>query len=359
MITVLVGTRPELIKMAPVLRKLVEKKIQHIFIHSNQHYSFEMDQQIINDLKLKKPDFHLKVGSGSHAVQTGKIMEGVEKICQDLKPEILLVHGDTNTTLAGALAAKKLQIKVGHIEAGLRSFDYKMPEEINRILVDRISDILFAPTITAKQNLLKEGVSEDKIFVTGNTVVDALYDHIKLANKSKILKKLKIRQNEYIILTAHRGENVDAANNLKKLIKLIDYASKKLNSAVVWPIHPRTKHNLQKLNLIKKGKNVIIIEPVGYIDMLALLSNAKLILTDSGGLQEEAYILKKPLMTLRDSTERPETLSANFLIHLDTKKFDRAIKKYDENKVRWNDDLGNGHSSDIIVDKLVSFLNHE
>ena len=352
MIAVLAGTRPEIIKLAPILRRLKENKVTHIFIHSNQHYSYEMDAAILKDLKLKKPDYNLNVGSASHATQTGKIMEGVETICLKHKPFVILVHGDTNTTLGGALAAKKLHIKVGHIEAGLRSFDYRMPEEINRILVDRISDILFAPTKIAQQNLLNEGISKNQIIITGNTVVDALYDHIKLSEKSKILDFLSIKPDQYILVTAHRAENVDSKPRLTKLIRLLEHAAIKLKRKIIFPIHPRTKTKLSEFNILT-SKNILYIQPVGYIDMLSLLNNAHLIMTDSGGIQEEAYVLKKALITLRDSTERPETLTANFIIDSSIKKFDDALKSYDNGTVYWNNSFGDGLASEIIVKKLL------
>ncbi len=352
MILVLVGTRPELIKVAPILRKLQEAKIPHLFVHSNQHYSYNMDKKIMKDLGLQLPDYNLNVGSSSHAIQTAKIMEGVEKICIQHKPEIILVHGDTNTTLAGALAAKKLHIKVGHIEAGLRSFDYRMPEEINRILVDRISDILFSPTQTAKQNLLNEGMDENKIIITGNTVVDALYEHIELSKKSKILKKYDLNPNEYILVTLHRAENVDTKERLSEFIALLEHAVKRLKKKIIFPIHPRTEHKISQFNL-RLSKNIILAPPVGYIDMLSLLHNADIVMTDSGGIQEEAYILKKPLVTLRDSTERPETLSANFIIDNKKSEFDKAVAAFEAGKVSWDLVFGNGTASQTIVEKLL------
>jgi UDP-N-acetylglucosamine 2-epimerase (non-hydrolysing) len=352
MIAVLVGTRPEIIKVAPILRILNEENIPHIFIHSNQHYSYEMDAKIIKDLDLKKPDYNLNVGSASHASQTGEIMRKVEEVCIKHKPSILLVHGDTNTTLAGALAAKKLHIKVGHIEAGLRSFDYDMPEEINRILVDRISDILFAPTQLAKENLLKEGINENQILITGNTVVDALKNNIEFAKENAILINLKLKANDYILVTAHRPENVDKEDRLNKLVQLVEYASKTLNKKIVWPLHPRTKNKIAEFK-IKTSKNIIFTKSVGYIEMLSLLHNANLVMTDSGGIQEEAYILKKPLITMRDSTERPETLTANFIIDNNQEKFDEAISAYKNNKVKWTESFGQGNASDLIVEKLL------
>lgn len=352
MILVLVGTRPELIKVAPILRKLQRENVSHIFVHSDQHYSYNMDKKIMKDLGLRLPDYNLNVGSNSHAIQTAKIMEGIEKICLKHNPSFILVHGDTNTTLAGALSAKKLHIKVGHIEAGLRSFDYRMPEEINRILVDRISDYLFTPTEIGRQNLINEGIDQNKIIVTGNTIVDALYDHIVFSLKSRILKKNKINPNSYILVTLHRAENVDTKERLENFIKLLEHATKKLNRRIIFPIHPRTRHKIEEFN-IKLSQNITLIHPVGYIDMLALMNNAFLIMTDSGGVQEEAYILKKPLVTLRDSTERPETLSANFIIDNNKKSFNEAMKVYDAKKVSWSDSFGDGTASQVIVDKIL------
>ncbi len=351
MILVLTGTRPELIKMAPVLRELDNQKVPHLFVHSGQHYSYEMDGLIIKDLGIKQPDFHLQVGSASHAVQTGKIMEGIEQLCLAHSPKLVLVHGDTNTTLAGALAAKKLHILVGHIEAGLRSFDYTMPEEINRTLVDRLSDILFAPTLTAKQNLKKEGITGKKVVVTGNTIVDAVVQHAKLSQTSSILTKLKTKKSNYILVTAHRAENVDSKESLSSLLALLSHAQQVVGLPLLWPIHPRTKKSIDAFKLTLP-KQCTVFNPVGYVDMLALIKNAELILTDSGGLQEEAYILQKKLMTLRDSTERPETLSANFIIHTNFDLFDSAWEAYEKGIPTWSDTFGDGSASKKIVDIL-------
>lgn len=358
MIALVVGTRPEIIKMAPVIRALEAKKVPFLFIHSNQHYSENMDKNILADLKLPKPDINLNAGSGSHAMQTGKIMLGIEEVCMKHKPNLVLVHGDTNTTLASALAAKKLQVKVGHIEAGLRSFDYAMPEEINRILTDRISDYMFAPTLTAKENLLKEGISATHILVTGNTVVDALQQHISLVNLSRALKKFGIRKEQYTLVTVHRPENTDKPEQFKKLLHLLEHAHSKVNTVFLWPIHPRTKAVIEQ-GKYKLPSFIKLIEPLGYLEMLAIMQAAQLILTDSGGVQEEAYLLHKPLITLRTSTERPETLSANFIVGLDTKKFTSALLSFQEKKVSWSDTLGDGNAAEKIVTFLKQKLNYE
>lgn len=354
-IAILIGTRPELTKMAPVMRSLRSHNLPFIFIHSNQHYSQNMDGVFLKDLRLPKPDYNLEVGSGSHAVQTGKILAGVEKVLQKEQPRLLLVHGDTNTTLAGALAAKKLHIDVGHVEAGLRSHDYTMPEEINRILVDRISNLLFAPTKDAAKNLSKEGIKGDQVIVTGNTVVDAVKQHLEFTKECNVLSQLSLDEYKYILVTAHRAETVDEKDTLKKLVDLLDHVIQKMKQPMLIPLHPRTAQKLREYSLTLP-EGVTTIEPVGYIEMLTLLRTAALVLTDSGGLQEEAYVLHRPLMTLRNSTERPETLSANFLIHLDKKGFDTAKKAYDLKQVSWKRPFGSGHAAEKIVTAIEKYL---
>lgn len=356
MIAVLVGTRPEFIKLAPVIKELELKKLPYILIHSGQHYSNELDKAITNDLILPRFNYTLNIGSGSHAEQTGKIMIEVEKILKKEMPKILVVHGDTNTMLAGSLAAKKLHIAVAHVEAGLRSFDNKMPEEINRIITDKISDILFAPTQGTKRNLLRDGIAKERIFITGNTIVDALTEHLALTKKSDILKRLSLGINSYILVTAHRTENVDDLVRLKQLISLLDYSTSILNKKIIWPIHPHTYKRL-KVNKIKLNKKIKTIPPINYLDMLAVVKSSYIILTDSGGIQEEAYILKKWLITLRDTTERPETLTANFLVGLDKYKLRKAIDAYKKGKVYWKENVfGKGIAGQLIVKNLVKFL---
>jgi len=357
MIAVVIGTRPELTKMAPVLRKITEENIPYIFLHSNQHYSKELDEKIMSDLQISAPHYNLNVGSASHAIQTGQVMAGAESIFFDMKPDFVLVHGDTNTTLGAAVAAKKLNIPVGHIEAGLRSFDQHMPEEINRILVDRISDVLFAPTEAAKKNLQHDGLDEDCILVTGNTFVDALKQHMVLSEDSPILSELNLGIDNYILVTAHRPENVDTDDSLRSLITLLEHASQKLEKKIIFPAHPRTAANIKKFDIVV-SKNVEITKPVGYIDMLALLQNTSLVMTDSGGLQEEAYVLKKPLITLRTSTERPETLTANFIIGTSIEMFDAAWKAFEDKTPYWEDSFGDGNASSKIVARIQSYIQY-
>lgn len=355
MIAVVVGTRPEIIKVAPIIRRMKKARIPYVFLHTNQHYTKVMDADIIRDLQLDPPHQNFGVGSLSHAAQTGRAMEGLESYFLKNRPSIVLVHGDTNTTLAGAMAAKKLNIPVGHVEAGLRSFDQKMPEEINRILVDRISDVHFAPTQVAKQNLLHDGLSEDGIVVCGNSVVDALYDHVALTEKSDVLDTHSLEPDNYILATVHRAENVDTKEELSALLTLLEYASDRTGKKVMFPMHPRTKKNIEQFGLDIPA-TVQVTDPVGYIDMLALIKNAALVLTDSGGLQEEAYILKRPLITLRDSTERPETLTANFLVKSDIAAFEKAWQAYEKGEPYWEAVFGDGTTSDQIIEALRKYL---
>ncbi len=349
-IALLVGTRPELIKMAPVIRELRNQAVPYILIHSNQHYSKEMDASIVADLHIPEPNFNLRVGSATHAVQTGKVMIGVEHICNDHRPSVLVVHGDTNTTLGGALTAQKLHIAVAHVEAGLRSFDNTMPEETNRILTDHLSEILFAPTEVARKNLLADGLSDRKIWVTGNTIVDALREHIPLSEHSTISQQFNLPK-KFLLLTAHRAENVDNKDSLKKLLTMIEFLHSKMGTPIIWPMHPRTRLKLHSYRL-PNPTGVVELPPVGYLDMLWLLQKAELIATDSGGIQEEAYILRKPLITLRDTTERPETLSANFLVHMDTHSCDLALQAYAKNTVSWGSEFGTGVAAQHIVAAL-------
>jgi len=336
-IAILVGTRPEIIKMTPVIRECMERKVDFTLIHSNQHYSESMDSIFFEELNLPKPDYNLNVGSGGHSNQIGNILIKLEPILVSEKIDVILVQGDTNTVASGALAASKLGIKVGHIEAGLRSYDRTMPEEGNRVVTDHISDYLFAVSDTQVDILEKEGISKSKIFRVGNTIVDAVYQNKELAlEKSNILSELNIKKGDYTLFTAHRASNVDRENSLKETLHIVDM----IDGPVVWPIHLRTKNNLQKYNLTLP-KNVIETGPLGFFDFLNLEQNSKLIVTDSGGLQEEACILGVPCITIRENTERPETIDvgANFLIGRSPSKFQEALSHI---KDSWVNPFGDG-----------------
>lgn len=294
-IITILGTRPEIIKLSPLL-PLFDRDFNHKIIHTGQHYSYNMDKLFFEDLKLRNCDYTLNMGSGSHAWQTGTMMIEIEKILVNEKPDLVVVHGDTNSTLAGALAAAKLHIKVVHVEAGCRSFDKRMPEEINRVLVDHVSDLLFAPDEIAYNNLINEGIPEKKIHLVGNTSMDACLRAIELYDLEDLNKFAK---QSYAVVTIHRQENT-SLNNLKNLINSLNEISNKIK--VVFPVHLRTRKILDE-NKIMTYENLILTDPLGYKDFMVLLFNSKFVMTDSGGIQEEAAVLNVPCFILRDNTE--------------------------------------------------------
>ena len=359
-VAVLVGTRPGVIKMSPIIRELKKRKVNFFVIHAGQHYSYNMDKVFFKQLRLSDPNFFLSTVKNYklHGEQTAEMLKGIEKILVKMKPKILLVCGDANFNLAGALAARKLGIMVGHVESGLRSNDWRMPEEHNRVMIDHISEYLFAPTPQAKQNLIEDKV-KGKIFIFGNTIVDAVYQNIQLTKSgSDILSRRNLRPKNYFLLTVHREENVD---NKKTLTNIIDGLRKicKIykDYQIVFPIHPRTKDRIEKFGLRDKLtiENLKIIDPVGYLDFLALLYNAKLVLTDSGGVQEEACILKTPCVTLRENTERPETVQvkANVIVGNDPEKIFEGVKKMIKIKCNWYNPFGDGKTAEKIIDVIL------
>lgn len=350
MLSIVLGTRPEIIKMAPVIRACQRHNVDFTILHTGQHYSYEMDRIFFNELGLPQPEYHLDVGSGTHAEQTGKIMTGIEIIYLKDPPDIALVQGDTNTVLAGALAAAKLHVKVGHVEAGLRSFDRKMPEEINRIVADHVSDFLFAPTESAKEHLLNEGIENNKIYVTGNTVVDAVYQIREIAKKnSTILSTMKVQAGAYFLVTAHRSENVDVKSRLSGILSALTRLHDIYNLPVIFPMHPRTQKMMKEFGLDIRG--ISITQPIGYLDFLELEANARLVLTDSGGLQEESCILKVPCVTLRENTERPETIEvgANVLAGTDADRIISAMERMVKSGRNWENPYGDGKAGERIV----------
>jgi len=308
---IVVGTRPEIVKMAPVVRAFEAKGLPYVFVHCGQHYDYNMSQQFIEELELPKPDYGFMVKASLPGLQTARILTVMERVVRKVQPRIVLVEGDTNGTLASALAAVKLNVSVGHVEAGLRSFDLRMPEEHNRRLVDHVSRYLFAPTEIARRNLENEGVW-GSIHVTGNTVIDAVMQHMPLAErKSDIMSK--IRFSRFALATAHRAENVDDRVVLKNFVEAFAEAP----IPIVYPVHPRTRKRLRQQrilrNLLRAG-NVQLLPPVGYFDFLVLMKNCEMIITDSGGIQEEATAppVRKPVLVIRLSTERPEAVEAGF-----------------------------------------------
>jgi len=350
-ISIILGTRPEIIKMSPIIRECEKKGVDYFILHTGQHYSYNLDKVFFKELELPEAKYNLDVGSGTHAEETGKMLIGIEKALLSEKPDIVLVEGDTNTVLAGALAASKLHLKVGHVEAGLRSYDRNMPEEINRILVDHVSDYLFTPTEKAKENLLREGISIDKIFVTGNTIVDAVYQNLEIARpKSRILNELELKEKEYLLVTTHREENVDNKKRLEGILKGLKSVCEGDDFAGIFPIHPRTEKRIKEFGL-QVPEAVRLIEPLGYLDFLKLEVNARLILTDSGGIQEEACILGVPCVTLRDNTERPETLEvgSNVLVGADAERVLKGAKFMLERKNNWINPFGDGRAGKRII----------
>lgn len=322
-----VGARPNFMKIAPIHKAFAKysNTITHLICHTGQHYDEKMSKVFFEDLELPKPDFYLGIGGGTHAEQTGKIMIEFEKILLQEKPDLVLVVGDVNSTIACTLTAAKLHIKTAHVESGLRSFDREMPEEINRLLTDSISDYLFVTEKSGLENLKKEGIDDNKVFFTGNVMIDSLISYLPKAEKSQILDTLGIDNQKYVLVTMHRPSNVDVK---EQLIKLFDFFNEVAKfRKVVFPIHPRTMKNLENFGIKHKlDDNIILTEPIGYIDFIKCTKNAELILTDSGGIQEESTFLGVQCITLRTTTERPITveLGTNQLLGTNLEKAKEA-----------------------------------
>jgi UDP-N-acetylglucosamine 2-epimerase (non-hydrolysing) len=306
----IVGARPNFIKIKPIIAKMNKNGFfMPTLLHTGQHYDFDMSKIFFKDLSIPEPDIHLEVGSGTHAEQTGKIIIEFEKFLLNRKPDLVIVVGDVNSTLACAIAASKLSIPIAHIEAGLRSFDRRMPEEINRVVTDSLSDYLFTPTTSASENLMKEGIDEQKIHLVGNVMIDTLTSSLDKVDKSKILEKLKIKQNDYGVLTLHRPENVDVSSKIQNIFAGIEKIQEEIQ--IVFPAHRRTQKRIEEHGFktrITDMRNLMLIEPMGYIDFIKLTKDSKFVLTDSGGIQEETTVLNIPCLTLRNNTERIETL---------------------------------------------------
>ncbi|MEO0895743.1 MAG: UDP-N-acetylglucosamine 2-epimerase (non-hydrolyzing) [Bacteroidota bacterium] len=366
----LVGARPQFIKLAPLVRAIEahnagnrERTIEHIIIHTGQHYDHGMSDIFFDELEIPHPNVNLGVGSGRHGVQTGKMLAGIEEILLEHKPDMFIIFGDTNSTIAGALAAAKLHIPIAHIEAGLRSFNRKMPEEVNRIMSDHVSDLLFAPTPAAIENLEKEGLT-DRMISSGDIMYDTVLLNSKLAEKkSTILSKLGLEKGNYAIATCHRAENTNDPERLANIMNVFNEIAS-TQFPIAFTMHPRTKHILAKdFPEWKPADNLIILEPLGYLDMLQLLEGAKVALTDSGGLQKEAFFLEVPCVTMRDETEWTETVDAggNIVTGADPEKIMHAIKHFtSEDMQSFTDKLqetfGKGNSAEITVAAIVHFV---
>jgi len=352
-IAIILGTRPEIIKFSPIIRECERLNLDYFILHTGQHYSYNMDKVFFRQLQLPNPKYNIDAGSGPHGEQTGKMLIGIEKILLEEMPSVVLVEGDTNTVLAGALAAVKLCIKVGHVEAGLRSYDRQMPEEVNRVLVDHCSDFLFAPTEKSAGILLSEGVSKEKVFMVGNTIVDAINQSLhKARNNAKILKQLGVANKGYFLATVHRQENVDERARFQGIIRGLRHVRTQFKLPVIIPIHPRAKKRLEQFGLASKGLRLV--EPLDYLSFLQLEKNARLILTDSGGVQEESCILGVPCVTLRDNTERPETVDvgANILVGTNSNSILEGTRTMLTRENRWKNPFGNGQTGKLIIDLL-------
>lgn len=352
-LSIVLGTRPEIIKMSPVIRECERLGLDYFILHTGQHYSYNMDRVFFEDLELPDARYNLDVGSGSHGWQTGKMLVGIEKVLKKEMPDVVLVQGDTNSVLAGALAAVKLGIKVGHVEAGLRSYDRRMPEEINRTLADHCSDYLFAPTEKSRRILLGEGVSKEKIFVTGNTVVDAVFQNLEIANRKRdVMNDLELRSKDYFLVTAHRQENVDNKARFAWILRGLKNIAEEFGLPLVYPVHPRSRKQMKEFGL--QPDEVRLVEPVDFLSFLQLENNAKLVLTDSGGVQEETCVLGVPCVTLRDNTERPETVEvgSNVLAGADSDRILECAKMMVLRENSWVNPFGEGDAGRKIVEEL-------
>ncbi|MFB3883645.1 MAG: non-hydrolyzing UDP-N-acetylglucosamine 2-epimerase [Thermodesulfobacteriota bacterium] len=360
----IVGARPNFIKIAPFCEVIKghAKSFDHMLIHTGQHYDKNMSDDIFAGLKIPDPDVNLGIGSAPHAVQTGHIMIKVEEMCLKHRPDWVVVVGDVNSTMAGALVASKLGIKVAHIEAGLRSFDRTMPEEINRIVTDQLSDLLFTPSLDANQNLRREGIDPDRICLVGNIMIDTIVANLKEIKSRRTYERFGLSKNGFIYVTLHRPSNVDHKEALRKIVDHLLILAKKL--PIIFPGHPRTKRQLKEFNLrktMKESSNLHLIDPVSYHDSISFAMNARLVITDSGGVQEETTYLGTPCLTLRPNTERPVTITegtnrlttkedlledAEELIKMPKEEFDSRIPY-----------LWDGKTAQRIVDKFCVIHN--
>jgi UDP-N-acetylglucosamine 2-epimerase (non-hydrolysing) len=360
---IVAGARPNFMKLAPIVAagKRRASEFQMTVVHTGQHYDAAMSDAFFRDLNLPPPDVYLGVGSGSHAAQTAAVIQTFEPVVLKEKPDWVVVVGDVNSTLACALVCAKLNIKVAHVEAGLRSRDRSMPEEINRLLTDQIADLLLTPSKDADTNLRAEGIPQARIRFVGNVMIDSLTAQIDRARASTILTRLKLREKKYAVLTLHRPSNVDDQNAFVRILAALEQLAGRL--PVVFPAHPRTQKMIDELGLrsrIEDTKNLCVIEPVGYLDFLRLMSSARLVLTDSGGIQEETTVLGIPCITLRENTERPITveMGTNTIAGTDTNRIiaaaERALTASLGESARRVPELWDGHTADRILDALVS-----
>jgi UDP-N-acetylglucosamine 2-epimerase len=352
-IATIVGARPQFIKIAAVSRRL-RRDAEEVLIHTGQHYDNNLSNIFFEELDIPQPKFNLGIGSGSHGHQTGQMMAKIEEVLIDEKPDWVLVYGDTNSTLAGALAAVKLHIKIAHIEAGLRSYNRLMPEEINRVLTDHVSDLLFCPSDVAVSNLAKEGITEGVINV-GDVMVDSLlFASEKAKGSSNIEEAYGVMPGKYLLATLHRAENTDVSHRLSNILE----AFSSIDTPILFPMHPRTRKAISEFGFDEKLSNPLIniIQPVGYLDMVLVEQSARMILTDSGGIQKEAYVLKVPCITLRDETEWVETVQTgwNILVGADIHQIVDAVKNFQE-PADHPQLYGDGNAGQRIIDHILNY----
>ena len=354
-IVTILGARPQFIKAGNVSRELAQHaSIQEVIVHTGQHYDANMSDVFFDEMKIPKPDYALGIGGKSHGAMTGQMIEKIEALLIEEKPDWVMVYGDTNSTLAGAIAASKLHIKVAHIEAGLRSFNMQMPEEINRILTDRVSSILFCPTQTAINNLKNEGVEHwnTQIELSGDVMQDGALFYKELAQKPEMLEF----DGSFILCTIHRAENTDDDKRLSAIVTALNTIAK--DQQIILPLHPRTRQKLADLNHVQLSEKIKLIDPVGYLNMVYLLDHCTLVMTDSGGLQKEAYFFEKPCITLRDETEWVELVEngANVLVGAETQKITASIHNMMQQKIDYSTQRhGNGRASAHIANTLLNY----
>ncbi|QRY24860.1 UDP-N-acetylglucosamine 2-epimerase (non-hydrolyzing) [Halobacterium sp. BOL4-2] len=354
MLSFVLGTRPEIIKLSPVIRACERRDIPYTIIHTGQHYSEELDSVFFEQLDLQTPDYNLAIGSSTHGEQTGEMITQIESVLDSERPDVVLVQGDTNSVLAGSIAATKMdEIAVGHVESGLRSFDREMPEEINRRLADHAADYLFAPTEISRDQLLSEGLPDEWITVTGNTIVDAVQQNAEIAHeRSHVLSDLDL-DGPFALLTAHRAENVDARDRFKRLLDSVANAADEQELPVVYPIHPRAKKRLSEFD-IDVPDSIDVVNPQDFLDFLVLEDEATIVFTDSGGVQEETCILRTPCVTLRDNTERPETVDvgANRIVGVESTDVLTGVNEMLATEQDWENPFGDGRAAERILNAL-------
>lgn len=354
-LAIILGTRPEIIKMAPIIWECEKRSNSYFILHTGQHYTSNMDETFFKEFNLPDPKHNLDLGQFSYCKQVGLFTKNISRVLSKEKPDVVLVQGDTTSVVAGALSANKLGIKVAHHEAGLRSYDITMLEEVNRVITDHVSDFLFTPTQTATNNLIKEGVEKNKICCTGNTIVDVINKYLPIIKRSDVLSSLGLQKNNYFLVTAHRAENVDNRIRLQNIFSGLKLVKESFpDMKIIFPLHPRTKKRIEEFGIALPA-GIKIIEPISYFSMLALESNARLIITDSGGIQEEACVLQVMAVTIRDNTERPETVEYGFNTLVPGVEPQHILEKVKEmlgRKRRWVNFFGDGHAAVRIVDYL-------